>query len=147
MSFEEWHLDKRTERMFLQSSGIFYSLLLTLVTYMLPYRMTIAVREYLDEKGASPFAHWFDRLDAAAAAKVATALYRLKGGNFSRVEGIGGGVHECKINFGPGYRIFSEKMAKNSLSCLAAAQKNGKNPTSRRHWLTGRIIRGVNTKR
>jgi putative component of toxin-antitoxin plasmid stabilization module len=54
--------------------------------------MTITVREYLDESGASPFAHWFKRLDATAAAKVATALYRLEQGNFSTVEGVGGGL-------------------------------------------------------
>jgi hypothetical protein len=63
--------------------------------------MTITVREYLDSKGVSPFAHWLDGLDAIAAAKVATALYRLEQGNFSRVEGVGAAVFECKINFGP----------------------------------------------
>jgi putative addiction module killer protein len=68
--------------------------------------MTIAVREYLVERGPAPFAHWLDGLDALAAAKVATALYRLEQGNFSRVKGVGGGLYECKINFGPGYRIY-----------------------------------------
>lgn len=38
---------------------------------------TIVVREYLDASGRSPYARWFDRLNAVAAAKVATALYRL----------------------------------------------------------------------
>lgn len=71
--------------------------------------MPVAVREYLDEKGASPFAYWFETLDAIAAAKVATALYRLEQGNFSRTEGVGGGVYECKINFGPGYRVYFGK--------------------------------------
>jgi putative component of toxin-antitoxin plasmid stabilization module len=54
--------------------------------------MRIAVREYLDARGESPFGLWFTGLDALAAAKVATALYRLEQGNFSRVEGVGGGV-------------------------------------------------------
>jgi putative addiction module killer protein len=71
--------------------------------------MTIIVREYLDERGESPFAYWFGGLDAIAAAKVATALYRLEQGNFSRVEGVGGGVYECKIKFGPGYRVYFGK--------------------------------------
>ena len=71
--------------------------------------MTLNVREYLDERGESTFAHWFEGLNAIAAAKVATALYRLEQGNFSRVEGVGGGVYECKINFGPGYRIYFGK--------------------------------------
>ena len=38
----------------------------------------ITVREYLDVKGFSPFALWFEGLDAIAAAKVAAALYRLE---------------------------------------------------------------------
>ncbi len=63
----------------------------------------------MDERGASPFAHWFDRLDTLAAAKVATALYRLEKGNFSTVRGVGGGVYECRINFGPGYRVYFGK--------------------------------------
>ena len=71
--------------------------------------MTITVREYFDETGASPFADWFEWLNASAAAKVATALYRLEQGNFSTVNGVGGGVYECKINFGPGYRVYFGK--------------------------------------
>ena len=44
-----------------------------------------------------------------AAVKVSTALYRLEQGNFSNTEGIGGGIFEYKINFGPGYRIYFGK--------------------------------------
>jgi putative addiction module killer protein len=71
--------------------------------------MPITVREYLDARGESPFARWLNGLDAKAAAKVATALYRLEQGNFSRVKGVGGGVFECKIDFGPGYRVYFGK--------------------------------------
>lgn len=73
---------------------------------MLLLRMLISVQEYLDSEGNSPFARWFIELDPIAAAKIATALYRLEQGNFSRVKGVGSGVYECKINFGPGYRIY-----------------------------------------
>ncbi len=38
------------------------------------------VIEYLTHDGVSPFAKWFARLDVAAAAKVATALYRMEHG-------------------------------------------------------------------
>jgi len=65
--------------------------------------------EYLDSRGHSLYAKWFDALPAQAAAKVATALYRLKEGNFSNVKGVGGGVFERKIDFGPGYRIYFGK--------------------------------------
>lgn len=49
-------------------------------------------REYLD--------------DARAAAKVASALARMEAGNLSDIKGVGGGVLERRIHFGPGYRIY-----------------------------------------
>ena len=70
---------------------------------------TIRVLEYLDRSGRSPWRRWFNDLDAIAAAKVATALYRLGQGNFSTVAGVGSGVFEAKIDFGPGYRIYFGK--------------------------------------
>ena len=66
----------------------------------------IAVREYVDPDGRSPFARWFNRLNAEAAAKVATALVRLSQGNLSGIKGIGAGVSEYRIDFGPGYRLY-----------------------------------------
>lgn len=69
----------------------------------------IQVLEYLDNSGRSPFGRWFSDLDSTAAAKVGTALYRLEQGNFSRVEGVGRGVFEVKMDFGPGYRIYFGK--------------------------------------
>jgi putative addiction module killer protein len=69
----------------------------------------ICVLEYLDALGRSPFRRWFDGLDATAAARVGAYLYRLEQGNFSRVEGVGGGVFELRIDFGPGYRVYFGK--------------------------------------
>ncbi|WP_279355700.1 type II toxin-antitoxin system RelE/ParE family toxin [Fundidesulfovibrio agrisoli] len=85
--------------------------------------MGIEVQEYLDERGKSPFAHWFVTLDAHAAAKVAAALYRLEQGNFSRVEGVGGGVFECKIHFGPGYRVYFGKDGERLVILLGGGSK------------------------
>ena len=69
----------------------------------------ITIREYIDPEGHSSYAKWFNRLNAAAAAKVVTALVRMEQGNFSNTKGIGGGVLEYKIDFGPGYRIYFGK--------------------------------------
>ena len=66
----------------------------------------ITIREYIDPEGRSPYAKWFNRLNAAAAAKVVTALVRMEQGNFSTTKGIGEGILECRIDFGPGYRIY-----------------------------------------
>ncbi|OEO31976.1 addiction module protein [Devosia insulae DS-56] len=62
--------------------------------------------EYTLADGRSPFGAWFEDLDAVAAAKVTVAISRLAQGNVSNVKGVGGGVLEQKINFGPGYRIY-----------------------------------------
>jgi putative addiction module killer protein len=69
----------------------------------------VEVREYLDPGGRSPFAEWLDGLNAQAAAKVATAITRMGLGNFSNAKGLGGGVYEYKVDFGPGYRIYFGK--------------------------------------
>ena len=64
------------------------------------------VREYITKDERSPFGEWFTALDPIAAAKKSVALDRLRLGNVSNVEGVGAGVHEYKLNFGPGYRIY-----------------------------------------
>jgi putative addiction module killer protein len=46
------------------------------------------------------------RRSAAAAAKVAAALYQLAAGNFSNVQAVGSGVLERRIDFGPGFRVY-----------------------------------------
>ena len=69
----------------------------------------LSVLEYIDRAGSSPFADWFQKLDAVAAGKVTTAVRRLELGNFSNVKGVGGGVFEYSIDFGPGYRVYFGK--------------------------------------
>jgi putative addiction module killer protein len=64
------------------------------------------VVEFVTEDGLSPFGRWYARLKAPAAAKGATALYRLELGNLSSSKSVGNGVSEYKIDFGPGYRIY-----------------------------------------
>ena len=69
----------------------------------------VRVLEYLDAQGRSPYSKWFQGLNAPAAAKVAVALYRMAEGNFSGVKGVGDGVFERRIDFGPGLRIYFGK--------------------------------------
>ena len=69
----------------------------------------LRVLEYLDDQGRSAYARWFDSLNHVAAAKVAAAVYQLAGGNFCNVKGVGSGVFERKIAFGPGYRVYFAK--------------------------------------
>lgn len=64
------------------------------------------VVEYVRSDGRCPFAQWFECLDHQAAAKVATAVERMKSGNLGDHKSVGGGVMERRINYGPGYRIY-----------------------------------------
>lgn len=69
----------------------------------------IDIREYLDRDGHSPFREWRSKLNAEARRKVTTALYRVGLGNFSSAKSVGAGVYECRIHFGPGYRVYFGK--------------------------------------
>jgi len=83
----------------------------------------VEVHEFLDGSGRSPFARWFDGLDAPAAARVTVALTRLSRGNFSNVEGVGAGVFELKVDFGPGYRIYFGKDGQRLVILLGGSSK------------------------
>src|SRR5580658_10301224 len=83
----------------------------------------IEVQEYLKPDGGSPFADWFGRLNPQAAAKVTSALTRLGAGNFSNVKGVGSGVFEFRIDFGPGYRIYFGKDGERLVIVLGGGTK------------------------
>jgi len=83
----------------------------------------IDIREYLDRNGRNLFGEWFSRLNSEAARKVTTALYRLGLGNFSNVKGVGSGVFEYRIDFGPGYRIYFGKDGEEIVILLRGGSK------------------------
>jgi len=83
----------------------------------------VEVREYQDSAGHSPFGEWRGKLDPAARRKVTTALYRLGLGNFSSVQGVGAGVFECRIHFGPGYRVYFGKDGEQLVVLLGGGTK------------------------
>lgn len=83
----------------------------------------IRLLEYLDSRGRSPFAGWVEGLNASAAAKVTAALYQLSAGNWSSVKGVGGGVFERKIDFGPGYRVYFGKDGDTLVILLGGSSK------------------------
>lgn len=104
------------------------------------------IREYLDEDGLSPYARWFNRLNSAAAVKVVTAIHRMEQGNFSNVKGVGAGVYEYRISFGPGYRIYFGKDGDRLVILLAGGSKKHQVPISRQHRHIGETISGGNGK-
>ena len=66
------------------------------------------MEEYVRQDGSSPYADWFDSLDAQAAAKVTTAKLRMELGNTSNVKWFAG-IGEYVIDWGPVYRIYLAK--------------------------------------
>lgn len=76
--------------------------------------MSHQIKELLLDDGTSPFASWFASLDAVAAAKVRVAVSRLEQGNLSKVEWFRG-IGECKLDWGPGLRIY---LAKDGLTLI-----------------------------
>ena len=62
---------------------------------------------YQTSEKREPFQEWLRGLrDGAARAKIRIRLNRVKEGNFGKHRGIGEGVIELKIDFGPGYRVY-----------------------------------------
>jgi len=95
------------------------------------------IGEYVDSRGLSPFARWFDRLDATAAAKVSTALSRMERGNLSNARSVGASVFEYRIDFGPGYRIYFGREGEALIVLLGGgtkARQQGDIETAKHLW-------------
>jgi putative addiction module killer protein len=65
--------------------------------------------EFVNATGISPFSKWRNGLDATVRARITMALDWLERGNFSAVKGVGAGLFELRMDFGPGYRIYFGK--------------------------------------
>ncbi|MBI5204429.1 MAG: type II toxin-antitoxin system RelE/ParE family toxin [Nitrospirae bacterium] len=62
---------------------------------------------YISESNKIPFKDWLEGLkDIRARAKIRISLDRVRLGNFGHVKSVGEGVHELKIDYGPGYRVY-----------------------------------------
>lgn len=83
----------------------------------------IRILEYLDRHARSSFALWLEGLNAPAAAKVTAAIYQIAAGNWSNVKGVGDGVFERKIDFGPGYRVYFGKDGERMVILLGGSTK------------------------
>lgn len=81
------------------------------------------IREFLDGHGRSPFALWFEGLEPMAAVKVTTAITRMSLGNLSNAKGVGEGVLEYRIDYGPGYRIYFGRDGDRLIILLAGGTK------------------------
>jgi putative addiction module killer protein len=59
------------------------------------------------EGRSTPFLEWLRSLkDGRAVGIVRARLNRIRLGNFGDCKSVGGCVHELRIDFGPGYRVY-----------------------------------------
>lgn len=85
--------------------------------------MIIEIEEYIDINGRNNFERWFNNLNTNIALKVRKYLARPENANFSRVESVGSGTHESKMDFGPGYRVYFGKDGESLIILLAGGTK------------------------
>jgi putative addiction module killer protein len=83
----------------------------------------ISVKVYIDAEGRRPFVAWRDRLSGPARAKIEAQVARMELGNLGDVRPVGAGLSECRIHFGPGYRIYFGRDGKSVVILLAGGTK------------------------
>lgn len=83
---------------------------------------TFKIEQYI-ESGRSPFAEWFDSLDAVTAARVDKYIRRLEAGNFGASKTLNEGVFEQRLDFGPGYRVYYGRDGKTIIILLGGGSK------------------------
>ena len=82
----------------------------------------IEIRQYIDRKGRNPFDRWFWKLDDSTQARISVALDRLERGSLA-AKGVGAGVLELRLDFGPGYRVYFGRDGETLLLLLGGGTK------------------------
>ncbi|MCL4380104.1 hypothetical protein M1466_01245, partial [Candidatus Dependentiae bacterium] len=80
---------------------------------------------YQTSSGKIPFDEWLEKLDFHDSNKVLVRVSRLVLGNTSNCEPVGDGVHEIKVDFGPGYRVYFANISDNEVLILYGGTKKG----------------------
>jgi putative addiction module killer protein len=86
--------------------------------------MVIEIRRYTTAGGRDIFGEWLANLgDLKARARIAVRIDRLAGGNFGDWNSIGEGLHELRIDYGPGYRVYYGKIETARVLLLCGGDK------------------------
>ncbi len=79
---------------------------------------------YRTAAGAEPYIEYVNSLkDRAGASKIRTRIIRAELGNLGAHRGVGEGVVELKIDFGPGYRVYVGLHGESWIILLCAGDK------------------------
>jgi putative addiction module killer protein len=82
------------------------------------------VKEFIDNHGRNHYREFFDALAAVPAAKVAAVIARLAAGHTAGLKGLGGGVAEWRLDWGPGIRIYVHQDGEQLIVLLAGSDKS-----------------------
>ncbi|MCL4162906.1 UNVERIFIED_CONTAM: hypothetical protein GTU68_048506 [Idotea baltica] len=68
---------------------------------------TRTIESYVTPKGHAPFEEWLSGVkDKRYVARILQRIDRVRLGNFGDCKSVGSGVHELRIQFGPGFRVY-----------------------------------------
>jgi len=84
----------------------------------------IELFEYITENGDNPFHSWLNALkDRHARARIRVRLNRVRLGNFGDCKPVGKGVHELRVDYGPGYRVYYGRSGASIVILLCGGSK------------------------
>ena len=86
--------------------------------------MTLEICHYQTSEGKKPFVRWLEGLtDRHARVRIDAKLSRVREGNLGDVQGVGSGVLELRIDWGPGYRVYFARRGEFIILLLCAGDK------------------------
>ncbi len=93
---------------------------------------------YVTAEGHEPFTEWLKSLqDQRARAKIRVRLDRVSLGNFGDCHGVGDGVQELRIDYGPGFRVYFGQEGATVVLLLCGGDKSTQTrdiQTAQRYW-------------
>lgn len=96
------------------------------------------LRIYVTGEGREPFSEWLISLrDHRARAKIRVRLDRVSLGNFGDCHGVGDGIHELRIDYGPGYRVYFGQERSTIVLLLCGGDKSTQTKdieTAKQYW-------------
>ncbi len=72
------------------------------------------------------YVEWFQTIrDQVIRGRIAARIERVQLGNFGDVKSVGDGVHELRLTFGPGYRVYFMQREERIILLLCGGDKGG----------------------
>ena len=79
---------------------------------------------YQTEDGRIPYEEYIEALDRRARLLIARRIQRASVGNFGDHHSLDGGLHEMRLDYGPGYRVYYMHHGRTLVILLLAGDKS-----------------------